>query len=366
MNGERILRHAWLRKYLLTVAVVWGIMAVALVLGWTVLGSFIWYPGDLLYESILRPIRNNIAWLFPFLMALTATLTACRQMGRIADSVNGVTEAVDRIYTGDDSDISLGKDLRYMELPLKSIQYDIRLNKQAAEEATARKNDMIMYMAHDLKTPLTSVIGYLSLLDAEPDLPEDSRKKFIGIALRKSQRLEELINEFFDITRFNFTHMILEKERVDFSVMVRQMMVEFEPVFSGKDLKVTGDIEPGVMAFLDVDKMERVLDNLLRNIVNYSYNGSDVTVQLRQDPGVLRLVTVNRGRTIPKEMLDHLFEQFFRMDTSRGSEEGGSGLGLAVTKEIVSLHGGTIRCDSADETITFTVEIPLGFVGNPS
>ena len=145
---------------------------------------------------------------------------------------------------------------------MNQVRIQNAANIQSAREANQRKNDMIMYMAHDLKTPLTSVIGYLTLVSEEPDIPENAREKYIGIALKKAQRLEELINEFFDITRFNFTQMILEKSSVNLSVMLKQMVTEFEPIFREKNLNTTLEIEDGIEYLCDVDKMERVFDNL--------------------------------------------------------------------------------------------------------
>ncbi|MBR1692271.1 MAG: HAMP domain-containing histidine kinase [Lachnospiraceae bacterium] len=242
---------------------------------------------------------------------------------------------------------------------MNQIRIHNQANAQAAHEANQRKNDMIMYMAHDLKTPLTSILGYLTLVCQEPDIPDRAREKYLNIALKKSLRLEELINEFFDITRFNFSHMVLEKARVNLSVMLLQMISEFEPQFRTKGLTANVKIEEKLEILCDVAKMERVFDNLFKNIVSYSYENTQIEIALYKiETGNLRLVTKNRGRTIPKEMLGHIFEQFFRMDNSRSSNTGGAGLGLAVTKEIVTLHGGSILCESENEWIRFVVTLP--------
>ena len=181
----------------------------------------------------------------------------------------------------------------------------------------------------------------------------------MGIALKKALRLEELINSFFDMARFNFTHMMLEKSTVNMSMMLTQISFEFEPLFNEKNLSCSLDIQDNVMVNCDTEKMERVYDNLFKNIANYSYPETEISVHLEKygDQG-MRLSTVNHGKTIPPEMLEHVFDQFFRIDSSRNSESGGSGLGLAVTKEIVELHDGTISCRSENEKIEFEIIIP--------
>jgi two-component system sensor histidine kinase VanS len=260
------------------------------------------------------------------------------------------SEAVDNGY--------IPEELTELNMQLQQYSMEMELSKQAESEANQRKNDLIMYMAHDLKTPLTSMIGYLTLLTEEKALPEEIREKYQEIVLNKSLRLEELINEFFEITRFNFSHMVLEKQTVNMTRMLRQMVTEFYPIFHERGLTCRMDFEE-VEVICDVDKMERVFDNLLKNIANYSYSDSEIMLSLKKagEKG-MQLTTVNRGKTIPPEKVAHLFEQFFRVDGSRSSETGGTGLGLAVSKEIVTLHGGTITCDSAEERIIFTVTLP--------
>ena len=110
----------------------------------------------------------------------------------------------------------------------------------------------------------------------------------------------------------------------------------------------------------DPDKLERVFDNLIRNALNYSYPDSDLLLTVRPGPETVEISLKNHGKTISADKLERIFEQFFRLDTARRSSNGGSGLGLAIAKEIVERHGGRIWAKSADETIVFTVELPVG------
>lgn len=249
---------------------------------------------------------------------------------------------------------------------MKSVQDELNLVREqalrsamAAREAEQRKNDLIVYLAHDLKTPLTSVIGYLTLLRDEPQISPELRGRYTGIALEKAERLEELINEFFDITRFNLTALTLEPELVNLSRMLEQITSEFEPILAEKELGWRKEIAPGVELLCDPDKLERVFDNLIRNAVNYSYPSTEIALSLSGTADGVEVRIKNRGKTIPPEKLERIFEQFFRLDSSRSSATGGAGLGLAISKEIVELHGGTIRAESANESIAFTVRLPM-------
>lgn len=226
-------------------------------------------------------------------------------------------------------------------------------------EESQRKNDLVTYLAHDLKTPLTSVIGYLTLLRDEPDMPTAQRAKFTGVALKKAQRLEELTAEMFEITRFNLSGVELSPEDVNLSRMLEQMASEFEPLLTEKNLRIETDIEPYAHCFCDVEKTERVFDNLLRNAVNYSYPDSAITLRLTEDGEWIKVAVENRCRTIPPEKLDRIFEQFYRLDASRSSTTGGTGLGLAIARQLTEAQGGYITAESENETARFTVTLPV-------
>lgn len=269
-----------------------------------------------------------------------------------------VIAMADRLTDPGKGEIELPPALAEAEARLNLARQKALTNAAAAREAEQRKNDLIMYLAHDLKTPLTSVIGYLTLLQDEPQISTELRARYTGIALHKAQRLEDLINEFFEITRFNLSHLELDTQPVDLKRLLEQVVSEFEPVFREKRLHCTLDLPAELRCEGDPDKLARVFDNLLRNAEHYSFPDTCVEIQARQEDAITLQFT-NAGRTIPPEKLDRLFEQFFRLDSSRGTSSGGAGLGLAIARQIVQAHGGTIQADSADNTITFTVTLPI-------
>ena len=221
-----------------------------------------------------------------------------------------------------------------------------------------RKNELIVYLAHDLKTPLTSVIGYLNLLRDEKEITQEDREKYLDISLEKAERLEELINEFFEITRFNVSGISLECSRVNLTRMLEQITYEFKPQLAGRQLQCIFENDKDIFVNCDANKLQRVFDNLLRNAVNYSYEKEMIRVCVKQEDGYASILFANRGEEIPGEKLEHIFEQFYRVDTARNTKSGGAGLGLAIAKEIVNAHGGTITAESAGELIKFEVKIP--------
>ncbi len=239
--------------------------------------------------------------------------------------------------------------------------------RQLADES-ARRSDLVTYLAHDLKTPLTSVIGYLSLLDEVPDMPEAQRTRYTGVALDKACRLERLVNEFFDITRYSLTNIELELAPVDLAGLLVQLADEFYPALAAHgnvaQVTVAGTActveEPGepLMVTADAARLARVFGNLLRNAIAYSDEGTPIELAAVEEEGRVIVTVSDVGATIPSHKLRAIFDRFFRLDESRGSATGGAGLGLAIAREIVELHGGTISAASENGRTTFTVELP--------
>ena len=221
-----------------------------------------------------------------------------------------------------------------------------------------RKNDLITYLAHDLKTPLTSVLGYLTLLNDEPEMGVRQRARFTGIALRKAQRLEDLLDEIFEITRFDIANIELQKEEVNLSAMLEQIISEFEPLLTEKNLIIQSEIEKKLSLNCDVDKTERIIDNIIRNAVSYSFENSVIHISLKEEDTSAVFCFENRGKTIPQEKLERIFDRFYRADQSRSSSSGGSGLGLAIARSLAQAHGGSITAESYENTILFTLTMP--------
>jgi len=303
----------------------------------------------------ISAFKVQIAFIIYIIVVVTmAVLT----ISRAQTYLNIIYSQSEMVLKYDDEIETFPSELKDIEVRLKDIKYTVFRNERLAKEAEQRKNDLVVYLAHDLKTPLTSVIGYLSLLEECPELPIKMKAKYTSIALNKAYRLEQLINEFFDITRFNLQTISLENNRIDLSMMLQQMTEEFYPILAEKHLRPKMTIDPGIKMIGDADKLARVFDNLLRNAVNYSYPETIVYISAWETENTVEVIVKNTGDKIPPEKLANIFEKFFRADESRSSQTGGSGLGLAIAKQIVELHGGRITAKSDYDFTEMAVSLP--------
>ena len=367
---------AMLGMYLLCLAAVSVCTFVLFLLGYSfykmLQNHFSYYYYDFITPFIVMPLYNlmlgvrDMAFLLVILLLGGGFLGVTWGFFRLYQrDLTKIVEAADSLMDPDAAPPKLPAALSTAEAQLRLAREQVQRNAAVAREAEQRKNDLIVYLAHDLKTPLTSVIGYLTLLRDEPQISPEMRARYTGIALDKAERLEDLINEFFDITRFNLSHIELDRRPTDLTRMVEQVVSEFGPMLAEQRLTCRTDLPPRLEYSCDPDKMARVFDNLLRNACHYSYPDTEVEIAAVVESGAAVLTFRNSGRTIPPEKLDRIFEQFFRLDESRASHTGGAGLGLAIARQIVELHGGTISVESADEHICFTVRLPFAAPAAP-
>ena len=310
------------------------------------------------FPTFYRFLRRNelaIIILFYGVVLLSSVYWTVARTTRYIDLLVG---AIDQMMSREGELIQLPADFREVQNQLNDLQMQALKAERVAQEAEQRKNDLVVYLAHDLKTPLTSVIGYLTLLQDEPDLPQAARARYTGIALDKAERLELLINEFFEITRFSLQHIVLNPWLIDLNLMLEQLVDEFYPVLTPKGLSIDLTLEPHLTLVGDGDKLARVFDNLLRNAINYCDPDTALSITARAQDGGVRLWFLNRGPQIPEHQLSSIFEKFYRLDASRSTQSGGSGLGLAISKEIVEAHGGAIEATSTPEATVFTLWLP--------
>ena len=282
-----------------------------------------------------------------------------KEIKHMTSYINIISDSSEKLFDGSEEYIDLPPEMKELEVKLNHFRSESIKNKKSAEENEKKKDELIVYLAHDIKTPLTVVIGYLSLLDEIEDMPLKQRKKYIELALNKSYRLEELINELFDIARFNSEKIILEKEELNLNMMIEQIIDDFYPMVKelNKSIKFTSG--ENITIYADSDKLSRVFNNLVKNAISYSKENTDIDIKMYKSNNEVNIEVINRGKMIPKDKLDRIFENFYRLDTSRTSKTGGSGLGLAISKQIVELHDGKIIVASDKDKTIFKVSLPI-------
>ncbi|OMG51311.1 vancomycin resistance histidine kinase VanS [Paenibacillus macerans] len=312
----------------------------------------------LIYHYVFR---NNLDLILLLLTLVFLVILSWFTISWFTKHFDEISSGMDRLVEDSEDRISLSPEMEFMENRLNTIKDKLKRQKKAAQEAEQRKNDLVVYLAHDIRTPLTSIIGYLSLLGEAPDMPAEQRTKYTHITLDKAYRLEEQINEFFEITRYNLQQIKLEKEMIDLYYMLVQMTDEFYPILSEKGNTTVLHADENLTVYGDPVKLARVFNNILKNAAAYSYPNTEIVISAEEIEGDIKIVFQNQGHTIPQDKLAAIFEKFYRLDEARTAGTGGSGLGLSIAKEIVTLHSGTIVAQSKDNTVTFTVSLPVTY-----
>lgn len=314
------------------------------------------------YENALEIyqlfFRNHMDFIWLTAILLTLLIWLCVVLSWFTKYFDHINQGINSLLE-EGREIHLPPEMQETERKLNAVKETLARRSLEAELAEQRKNDLVIYLAHDIRTPLTSVIGYLSLLDEAPDMPPEQKAKYTHIALDKAYRLERLVNEFFEITRYNLQQIKLEKEQIDLYYMLVQMVDEFYPILSAKGNTAILHVDEDLTLCGDPTKLARVFNNILKNAVAYCFPNSEIIISAQQQNNQMVISFENQGPTIPIEKLSTIFERFYRMDEARNSDAGGAGLGLAIAKEIATLHGGTIAAESHENSTIFTVSLPV-------
>ena len=313
------------------------------------------------FREFFYSITNVRTLIIPILIiwVIGTLVLLYRLLKKVFGYIDEVGKATEDLVNKDVEYIELPDELEEIQKRMNHLKRESEKNEKLAKENEEKKDELIVYLAHDIKTPLTSMIGYLSILDEIDDMPKKKQKNYISIALDKSYRLEDLINELFDVARFNSEKIVLEKEELNLNLMLEQIIDDFYPALReiNKSIKLNYD-EP-ISINGDPDKLSRVFNNLIKNAISYSKEESEIVINLKKDNNNAIVEVINKGKQISKEKLSKIFEKFYRLDSARTSRTGGSGLGLAIAKDIVELHNGTIIAESNEEETTFRVTLPL-------
>lgn len=221
------------------------------------------------------------------------------------------------------------------------------------------KTELITNVSHDLRTPLTAIIGYLDILKSKKYRDKEEENEYLNSTYNLSIKLKKLIDELFEYTKLSSNGIELKLEKVNLSSILTQMLGEYTPVLEAKGLRIKADINEELHTKIDIEKIVRVFDNILSNAEKYSIKPSDIVVKAENKVGSAYISISNKGERIKQDKLSKMFEKFYRADISRSSNIEGSGLGLAISKKIVELHNGQIWAGSHDDMITIHIKLPI-------
>lgn len=281
----------------------------------------------------------------------------------IIKDIEYISGGISQIASGDMNEkleVHRNDEIGEIVVQVNKMSDDIKRLVEAEREAMQTNKDMITCVAHDLRTPLTSVLGYLQLATDTEKYSVEERQKYARIAMKKANRLQGLIEDLFSYTKLMSGEITLHYNEIDIVKLIEQMVEEFYPLFKENELEYTlkYNVDSLIMN-IDGEMIARAIQNLISNAIKYGKDGKKVFIELEKFEHEVQIRVTNFGLIIPPESLEHIFDKFYRVEESRSSQTGGTGLGLNIAKEIAVLHGGTIDVTSGSNGTCFTIALPL-------
>ncbi len=229
-------------------------------------------------------------------------------------------------------------------------------------EAERTKNELITSVAHDLRTPLTSILGYMEYLTMDQKLPEATQEKYIHVVYMKAKRLQKLIEDLFSFTKLNYGKIAMKIGKLDIVMLLNQLLEDFYPSFEDKNITCEFSCkESAILIDADGNLIARLFDNLINNAIKYGAEGKLIRVEAEKENDQVVVRVINYGYVIPKEDLDKIFNKFYRVEQSRSEDTGGTGLGLAIVKNVVDIHKGRVSVKSSLDGTVFEVHLNISF-----
>lgn len=274
-----------------------------------------------------------------------------------------IVKGINQIATGDLSTRIIIEDkdeFAFIADCLNKMADDINILIESERKNEKIKNDLITNVAHDLRTPLTSIIGYLNLTTKNKNLEDETQQKYISIAYEKSLRLEKMIGDLFSYTKYNSEEIVAKSKPIDMVKFMEQMIEEFYPSLQDEKLEYEfhSNSESAIIDG-DGDLLARAFSNLISNAIKYGKDGKNLRIYVSKNQSFVSIAVINYGEVIPEKDLEYIFDRFYRVENSRSVETGGTGLGLAIAKKIILMHDGTIKATSTLEGTTFEVILKL-------
>ena len=338
----------------------------------------LYYRGNAMKGDTLHLIRLLIeasigdfnAFVLVFLPIFFVTyLLLTRNYGKMLDDISKGISAISNGNFDVNIPVNSNDEIGNLAADVNQAAQNLKMAVQSGEFAKSSKDRLVVNIAHDLRTPLTSINGYLNLILHKQGLTPEQIRHYAGIAYNKSNSMGRLIEELFDFTLYHYDESKLDLERIDISLLAKQIMDDFYPALIKREMEGRVFIHDSPLYIqADGHMIARVFDNLISNAMRYGQGGRYIDVTVFQDHELNMAVAqvVNYDSPIPPEEIDSIFETFYRMDKSRSQDTGGSGLGLAIAKNIVERHGGEIYVTSDFERTVFTMRFAALTPQSPS
>lgn len=319
------------------------------------------YPGDttVFYRQIIAHIGDFNFFLIAFIpLAIMFFFLLTKRYAAYFRTISG---GIRSLAVGDFNNrivLNSGDEFETIADDINRASEQLKKAIERGDFAESSKDQLVLNLAHDLRTPLTSVLGYLDLLLKNDQLTPDQSRHYTSIAYTKSKRLERLIEELFEITRMNYGMLTIDKHPIDLNALLSQMTEEMYPVFDQNKLTARLNVLPNTVIEGDGELLARVFENLMSNAARYGKDGQFVDISCSLEGSEAVVQVVNYGQIIPENELPHLFDMFYTGDQSRTHHEGSTGLGLFIARNIVKQHGGTITAESSWVRTAFEVRLP--------
>ncbi len=326
--------------------------------------DFIWEILGLTNERVLpyqEEIQTqNIQTLVLALVGVVVFLASfLLQMDSVIQYVNEITKGIYRIADGDLETVIEPKgedELTYIANSLNDMTEKLKDLMEKERIAERTKNELITNVAHDLRTPLTSIIGYMGFLSNDEKLEEAVQKRYIAIVYQKAKRLEKLIEDLFSFTKLNYGKIAMKVEKVDLVMLLNQLLDDFYPSFENHNLtEEFVSNQSSIILDGDGNLLARLFDNLINNAIKYGSEGKVIRVEVEEEQEQVIVKIINYGYIIPQKDLELIFNKFYRVEQSRSENTGGTGLGLAIVKNVVDMHRGKISVKSSLDGTEFEV-----------
>lgn len=330
-------------------------------------GNIVFNIEKLLYKRVKGVKTINVAFILKIIMCFLSGIAVFiyvffKLIKRITDNAKRIDKGIDNFTKGDYSELisvngsdELANIAKNVNLLAK--QFEKIIEDEHNTEVT--KNELITSIAHDLRTPITSIMGYLELINTK-QLDEQTKDRYLKIAYEKSLRLERLIEDLFTYTKFSLGQFTTNFAMLDLVKLIEQLVDEFYPRIMDEELDYEFYCEcKSIMIEADGELLARLFANLLSNSLKYGKDGKTLRISVSKEDeyGIVKIT--NFGKTIPPYELDRIFDRFYRLENSRSRTTGGSGLGLSIVKQITEIHCGEISVTSGKNGTSFIVKLPL-------